>query len=328
MAFITAGTLDAAYVHTLDAGQDRFSGVHALHHAVLRRAGVGGREQQPREIFLSHSADRSAGSIPAAPAGPHFRNGVDDDPRVELIDWAIQHDPNRNLARNFVNRVWAKIMGKGLVHPVDNLSPLNPPSDPFLLDWLVTDFISHEWSLKHLVRRIVLSSTYRRSSISFDDSRGARSIRPLRAAERLHLLEVISGTNFLFGKDCNPQAKSAYDAFVRLKPSTPADKLMRQLLNSSLKNQKDIPFNAAINSLSDNRRLALITESNQWIGASTKLNPKTIIDRLSLLVMGRKPEPQNCELLVEYIENHDNQQAAWNEILWIFLNSEEAQFNY
>ncbi len=328
LAFIVAATIDAAYVHTLGAGQDRFSGVHALHHAVLRKAGVGGREQQPREIFLSHSADRSTEIIPAVPAGPAFQNGVEDDPRKELIEWLIHKDPNQFLARNFVNRVWAEIMGEGLVSPVDNLSPANPPSDPFLLDWLVADFINHNWSLKHLVRQIVLSSAYRRSTIDFEDPRGARSIRPLQAAERFHLIEAIAGIKLHFGKDCNPQAKSAYDAFVRLKPSTPVGKLMRQLLKSSLKNQKDIPLNAAINSLTDNRRLALITGNSQWIGASGKLDSNTKINRMSLLAMGRKLEPQNHEFLVEFVESHGDQQAAWNEILWVLLNTEEAQFNY
>jgi len=328
IAFLIAGTIDTAYVHSLGENQDRFSGVHALHHALLRTVGMGGRRQQPREIFISHSADRSDEFIPAVPAGPHFRNGIEDDPRVELIDWAIQRDPNQLLARNIVNRVWAEIMGEGLVSPLDNFTPANPPGDPFLLDGLVSDFIKHNWSLKHLIRQIVYSSAYRRSSISFDDPRGARPIRPLQAAEQFHLIEAMAGAGFRFGKNCNPLASTAYDAFVRIKPTTPADKFMKQLLSGSPKSKKDIPLSAAINSLHDNRRLTLITDSKQWTGELTKVGTQTKIDQLSLLAMGRILESQNRKLLVEYVDQHEDQQTAWNDILWALLNSEEAQFNY
>jgi hypothetical protein len=85
--------------------------------------------------------------------------------RLELANWMVR--PNHPLtARVAVNRVWLHLFGNGLVATPDNWGLRgDKPSHPELLDWLAHTF-SHEdkWSLKKLIRRIVLSDTYRQSS--------------------------------------------------------------------------------------------------------------------------------------------------------------------
>ena len=68
------------------------------------------------------------------------------------------------FARVAVNRLWAKMMGRGLVEPVDAFGPGNPPSHPELLDYLAMEFIQHGYDLKHILRLIALSRTYHLSS--------------------------------------------------------------------------------------------------------------------------------------------------------------------
>ena len=68
-------------------------------------------------------------------------------------------------ARVFVNRVWMHLMGSALVRSTGDFGIAGEmPSHPELLDWLSLDFVAHQWDLKHLIRRIVLSHTYRQSS--------------------------------------------------------------------------------------------------------------------------------------------------------------------
>jgi hypothetical protein len=86
-------------------------------------------------------------------------------PRSELVRMALEGNEQSFLARNMVNRVWARLMGRGLVHPLDQMHSENPPSHPELLDWLAHDFVAHGYDLKHLVRGIVLSDTYARDSV-------------------------------------------------------------------------------------------------------------------------------------------------------------------
>lgn len=85
-------------------------------------------------------------------------------PRAQLVEVALQPGNDHWIARAIVNRVWAMYLGRGLVHPVDQLHSSNPASHPELLDWLTRDLIAHRFDLQRLVRGIVLSQTYARSS--------------------------------------------------------------------------------------------------------------------------------------------------------------------
>jgi len=86
--------------------------------------------------------------------------------RLELADRVASLD-NPLTARVIVNRVWHHLFGVGIVPTVDDFGPQGrPPSHPELLDWLATDFVDSGWSLKHLMKEIVLSSTYRQSSVA------------------------------------------------------------------------------------------------------------------------------------------------------------------
>jgi hypothetical protein len=102
---------------------------------------------------------------PLDPKAPHNRLG--------LARWLVSRD-NPLTARVTVNRLWAELFGKGLVTtPEDFGVKGEPPTHPELLDWLAVEFmapVAHApgspkpWSVKHLLRMIVLSSTYRQSS--------------------------------------------------------------------------------------------------------------------------------------------------------------------
>ena len=90
--------------------------------------------QRPRLLTDSAAA---ASSAPRAPGGALLQD--ESDPRRALYHWLTQPD-NPFLARSFVNRVWAKYFGAGLVEPVDAFSSANPPSLPRLLDRLTDWF--------------------------------------------------------------------------------------------------------------------------------------------------------------------------------------------
>ncbi len=87
----------------------------------------------------------------------------DGDPREVLADWMLADD-NPYFARVIVNRVWADLMGRGLVDPVDDLRATNPPSNGPLLDALAQDFRKQGYDLKKLIRTIMTSHTYGLSS--------------------------------------------------------------------------------------------------------------------------------------------------------------------
>jgi len=79
--------------------------------------------------------------------------------RREAFADAATHD-NPLLARAFVNRMWATLVGRGIVDPPDQMNARNAPSHPELLDWLATDCASHNHDVRRVVREIVLSHLY------------------------------------------------------------------------------------------------------------------------------------------------------------------------
>ena len=84
--------------------------------------------------------------------------------RLQLASWISQPD-NPLTARVIANRIWHHLFGSGIVRTVDNFgSTGDHPSHPELLDHLALEFIENNWSIKSLIRKIVLSQTYQLSS--------------------------------------------------------------------------------------------------------------------------------------------------------------------
>ncbi len=93
---------------------------------------------------------------------PKFKDNVSS--RVTLLDWMTAKG-NPYFARNAVNRMWANFFGAGIIDPVDEPSK-NPPSHPELLNEMAKSFVDSGYDLKFLIRAIVNSQAYQRSSAS------------------------------------------------------------------------------------------------------------------------------------------------------------------
>ena len=112
----------------------------------------------------------SHGTIPEIPK--------DESGRRQLADW-LTGPASPLVARTAVNRVWQKLFGRGIVPSVDYFGLRSePPSHPELLDHLAQAFIDDGWSYSKLIRRIVLSRTYRQTSELSANSQAALAADP------------------------------------------------------------------------------------------------------------------------------------------------------
>ena len=83
--------------------------------------------------------------------------------RQALASWLVDSQ-NPYFAKAFVNRLWNHMMGRGLVHPVDDFRDTNPPTHPELLSVMAGDFTDNGYDLRHTLRLIATSQAYARSS--------------------------------------------------------------------------------------------------------------------------------------------------------------------
>ncbi|MHB8955329.1 MAG: PSD1 and planctomycete cytochrome C domain-containing protein [Pirellulaceae bacterium] len=89
--------------------------------------------------------------------------------RLDLARWLVSRD-NPLTARTTMNRLWKHFFGGGLSKTLDDLGAQGePPANPALLDWLACEFMDSGWDMKHMVRTIVTSATYRQVSTATPD---------------------------------------------------------------------------------------------------------------------------------------------------------------
>ena len=119
----------------------------------------------PRGNFLVETGERVQPALPAflvkgagATSGPLNR--------LDLANWLVSRD-NPLTARVVMNRLWKQFFGTGLSKVLDDLgSQGEAPRNQALLDWLAVEFIESGWDVKHMVRLIVTSDTYRQTSVA------------------------------------------------------------------------------------------------------------------------------------------------------------------
>ncbi len=117
----------------------------------------------PRGDWMNTSGEVVVPAVPQSlpqPKNPDGRRLT----RLDLAHWLTSRD-NPLVARVFVNRLWMLFFGQGLSPSVDDLGSQGQwPTHPLLLDWLAVEFMESGWDVKHVIRLIVTSNTYRQSS--------------------------------------------------------------------------------------------------------------------------------------------------------------------
>ncbi|WP_186767412.1 DUF1549 and DUF1553 domain-containing protein [Blastopirellula retiformator] len=125
------------------------------------------RDRKSGEVKIPESDETVS---PLYPGGGAPSDRFGGSRRQKLAVWMVARD-NPYTARRAVNWAWSHLFGRGLVEPVDDLSPINPPSHPELMDELTTYFVESGFDLRQLLRTIALSDAYARSSQSVDGQR-------------------------------------------------------------------------------------------------------------------------------------------------------------
>ena len=266
------------------------------------------------------------------------------DPRAVFADWLLAPE-NRWFARAAVNRQWAWIFGRGIVHEPDDLRPDNPPAIPGLLDHLEKEFIAGGYDPRKLLRLILNSQVYQLSPIprSTDPKSAAvfasYPVRRLDAEVLLDSLCTLTGTT------------EGYDSpipepFTYIPPSARSVNLADASITSPFlemfgRSQRDTGrVMERANSISDSQRLHLLNSSQIQgkIERSWKLkallqgkrkDPSTVIRDLWMTVLSRPPLPAEEDAALSHVQTCGLalKQAA-DDLVWALVNSKEFLYRH
>lgn len=256
-----------------------------------------------------------------------------DDPRDALAAW-ITSDENPFFAQVMANRVWADMMGRGLVEPVDDLRATNPPSNGPLLEALGRDFREQGYDVKKLIRRIATSYVYGLSSIPSDrnvvDTRNySRHYRTRLRAEAL-LDSAIQITGVPEDFEAVPPGSIAreiwthrvdslfLDAFGRPDPNQdpPCERTGETTVVQALHLMNSQKLYGKIRS--DKGRAAEL--------AASEMTPDQIIEELYLSIYARKPDMEERRIGVDYFKKLSNRREAASDLMWALMNTPEFVF--
>jgi hypothetical protein len=262
-------------------------------------------------------------------AGPEPTFKAGDVPRAMLADWVVS-PTNAYFARAGANRMWSYFFGIGLTDPIDEQGAHNQPSHPELLDELARQFGDHRFDLKYLIRAIVASQAYQRTSLigSAKDEPRLFVRMPVRglSAEQLFdsLAEVTEyeagqglANRLNDGTGLTPRqqflARFSHQSRATETPTSILQALY--LMNSSFVNDRT--------SLEHNKTLATL--------ASQKTSHARRVESLFLVVLSRKPTVAETKRCVSYLDrggaSADTRQAL-ADVFWALINSPEFFVNH
>jgi hypothetical protein len=276
------------------------------------------------------------------------------DRRKYFADWLTSRD-NPYFARAFVNRIWRNFMGRGLIEAEDDLRQTNPPSNVELLDALAKDFVDHKFDVKHLVRTIMNSATYQRSSVPLpgnaaDDRYYAHYlVRRLTAEVVLDAYSQVTGVPTVFNQVALGSTGGVADTKA-YPPGTRALQLPDALVVSefldsfgrpdrtqpcSCERGQESSVTQALHlnngkTLNDKLR-AKSSRLEQWV--KEKVNDQEAIRRLFVAALSREPtEAERTRLQALMAEAAREPGATHREVLedlfWSVLTGREFLFNH
>ncbi len=231
--------------------------------------------------------------------------------RREAFAVAATED-NPLLAQAMVNRLWGVFMGRGLVHPVDEMTARNAPSHPELLAWLAEDFARHDHDIRRVLRGIVLSRAYGlgvhpdgNHAPAEPDLFAETLERPLSAEQIARSWRVAAGLP--------PNDDTLRRAAVAAMP----DVLPREY-NATFQQAQFLSYSPALSGI-------LKPEPGSSVGRLAGLpdDPSRVREAF-LAVLGRLPDDEERERVGAFLAERSEQPAeASRDLLWALMTGAE-----
>ncbi len=307
---------------------------------------VSGAERQAKFMFLTGKVvEVSGGAEPTREQRQELKRRSDEakkkktpppapsvSARAKLADVALQEGERDYFARSIANRLFARFFGRGLVMPLDQMHSENPSSHPELLAWLARDTISHNYDLKRLIRGLVMSHAYSRSS-RWESSTSAPlarmfavgAVRPLTPQQLATSMWVATTDPNSLPADPGLDPKDS-----KLEPL--ADRA-RGLASAIARPGEEYAIGvseALLMSNSDRLQDVLAESGDRLVGRLVKIKDRgEQVDLAVRNVLGRAPDAEERKLLADYLAKFEGRGAeGCRRLVWALLSDSEFRFNY
>jgi hypothetical protein len=287
---------------------------------------------------------------PAEPLKAVFPDGTSvqiqpaNDPRAVFADWLITAE-NPWFARNIVNRIWAWLLGRGIINEPDDIRPDNPPVNPKLLVFLQNELIKADYDLRHIYRIILNSRTYQQSSIPCSDHPEAEAmfayypVRRLDAEVLIDALCWISGTRERYSSPIPepfsfiPEEHRSIELVDGSITSQFLEMFGRPTRDTGLESERS-------NNITDAQRLHLLNSTHiqnkierSWrlrnLINTTKKNRRMLIKLIYLNILSRFPTKTEMDQARKYFQTKDiNNRQAVNDLAWTLINTKEFLYRH
>jgi len=278
------------------------------------------------------------------PDGKTVTIASDKDPRIVFAKW-LTESQNQWFARNGVNRIWAWLFGRGIIHQPDNIRPDNPPSNPELLAYLEKEFVKAKYDTRHIFKLILNSRTYQQSSVAKTDNPKAEALFAYYPVRRLDAEVLIDALCSITG------SSERYSSAIP-EPFSFIPKVNRsvELADGSTTSQflemfgrpaRDTGlFSERNNKPTDTQRLHMLnsTHIQQKIESSAKIrqyvktskrNHTKLIRLIYSSVLSRLPTREEVDIALKYYQNNKMKiNEATNDLVWSLINTKEFLYQH
>jgi hypothetical protein len=263
------------------------------------------------------------GPMPALKAAPY---------RPTLATW-VTSAQNKYFAANAVNRLWAHLFARGLVHPIEDMHDGNQPSHPALLQMLGDGLVKNSYDLKFVLRAVCNSHAYQRTSRPLPENAEAEEklfarmpVKVIGAHELLASLVTVTGFHEADSQGRRPTRPMNNNP---KRPDGPVPLTRFFDTREYDDDPTDFPFGVPqvlklMNTNLTHRAGEVAVRAAQSAGGDRS----RVIEALYLTALTRRPKPAELERMLGYVAKQNNPQQGYAGVMWALLNSAEFVSNH
>jgi hypothetical protein len=263
-----------------------------------------------------------------------------DQDRLDMLAAWVTSPKNPFFAKAQVNRIWFHLMGRGLVDPIDDFRPTNPASHPELLDRLASDFVTHGYDVRYVIRLIMASQAYAMSSVPNDTNADDEINYSHVVPRRLTAEQLLDAQHELTGM---PAAFAGYPVGIRAaqipgvkvshkkEKSLQSDQFLvtfgkpaRQLV-CECERTNETTLGQTFQFISGPEITRIVSSPDNCLGQLLKSNSSNerVIDELYWAALTRAPTAEERKILASHVSESSDRRKGFEDVVWALLNAKE-----